>query len=176
MSTLPVAMGSSTTMWLPSPRRVVMEHVRPAAGRLSDAGQSEALFAGTLRVETGSPILHADPQGLAMLREFQVDLVALAVLAGVGETFLGNAIDGVLQRRVQPANVTSCWNSIRVPHRAMLSYTRCCRAATTPIRVQDGRPQAADEPSDFGVTLPQQFGHGSATCAAAFGVSRRMVS
>ena len=38
------------------------------AGSLADAGESEALFAGTLRVETGSPVLDADPHRLVMVR------------------------------------------------------------------------------------------------------------
>ena len=100
-----------------------------------------------------------------------MDFVAVAVLAGVGETFLGNAIDGVLQRRVQPVKRHVVLELNASPPLRNALVHQVLQGGDDTIRVQDGRPQTAGEAPDLGVTLSPQFRDGRDTAAAAIGPS-----
>ena len=47
------------------------------------------------------PVADLDPQAAAPLRQAHEDLAAVAVIAGVGQRFLDDAVDDVLQDRGQ---------------------------------------------------------------------------
>jgi len=70
---------------------------------LPDSFQTETLFADPARIEAHSPILDLNTKAASLLNQCDPHSFALAVLAGVGQALLYNAIDGILLDRHEAA-------------------------------------------------------------------------
>ena len=88
---------------------------RRGAWRARGFFQAEAAFVDGLGIEAYALVGNLDSHLVAELHQFHADILALAVLAGIGEPFLGDAIDGVFQNRGQSAKLTLLRNSISGP-------------------------------------------------------------
>ena len=60
-----------------------------------------------LGVEPYAPITNLDTKTILPLQEADPYSLALAVLAGIRQGFLGNPVDGIFQGRVQPIKLNS---------------------------------------------------------------------
>ena len=72
---------------------------------LPNALQAKVPFLNRLRVEPNPPVPHFQPNILPLLSHGDRHLLALAVLAGIGQRFLRDAVKGVLQDRRQSAKL-----------------------------------------------------------------------
>ena len=72
---------------------------------LADAFQAKMVLGNGLRIKANSPITNLDSDVIAMLHETDLHLLALAVLAGICQSLLGNPVDAVLQGRVQSVKI-----------------------------------------------------------------------
>ena len=73
---------------------------------LDDPFQPETRVADVRGVEADAPVADVDLQAIAVLEKFDADPLAAAVPAGVGQPFLDDAVDGVLQGGTSRSNST----------------------------------------------------------------------
>ena len=90
---------------LPSPLRML--HFPPSNLARCRMLSKPKWFGDRLRIKADSPITNLDSDVIAMLHEVDLHLLAIAVLAGIRQGFLGNAVDAVLQGRVQSVKIDS---------------------------------------------------------------------
>ena len=72
------------------------------SGPFPDAGQSELTFFNVIQLEPDAAIMDLDAEPVAMLHQLNLDLLTPAVLAGIRQCFLGNAINRILHDGSQP--------------------------------------------------------------------------
>ncbi len=66
---------------------------------MSNTLQTKVPHSDRFRLKPDSPILHFQPSFLALLAETNCHSLALAVLAGIGQRFLRNTVQGILEDR-----------------------------------------------------------------------------
>ena len=74
-----------------------MDGTSQKTGTFANACQSEAFLFDDCCIEADSPILDDELYAPAALDQFHLHFVAFAVLAGVPQAFLGDAVDGILE-------------------------------------------------------------------------------